>query len=526
MKVIKHILSILIIIVLSTALFFTALEKVSLWDMDEPHNAECSREMLESHDFIVPTFNYELRGDKPVLIYWFMQIAYKIFGINEFSARFFSPIFGIATVLLVYLFGTQVFDLKTGHWAALILITILLFNVSVRIATPDAMLIFFINLAIFSFYLGYFKKQSLYFYLFYAAMALAVLSKGPMGIVLPLGTVFFFILIKRKIGILKEMKLMHGIIIFCLLAIPWYALVSIKTNWEFFSEFVMKHNIYRYLNVMQGHRGPFFYYLLVLPLGLFPWGGLLPFLPFHSYKKITPACHCEAQIFLWIWIVLFIVFFSLAHTKLPTYINPIFPSLSLLLAHYVCYGELKKWPLNIFLGTSGLFGLLLLLPGGAALAYFYPRLCWIVLIGFIPLLGWRLGLVFYKRGWLRALLMMQFLLGYLFIFFIINWATPAVDRYKITKPFALIIKEEAKPDEPVICHKYFQPSLVFYTQKKIEKINDISQLVARLKGTSNAFIITRSSQIKTLKHRFPKLSVLSCKDGFYVRDKICLLKLE
>ncbi len=521
MKAVNHILSILIIIVLSTTLFFTALNKASLWDMDEPHNAECSREMLERHDFIVPTFNYELRGDKPVLIYWFMELAYKIFGVNEFSARFFSPIFGIGTILLVYLFGCQVFDFKTGHWAALILITILLFNVSVRIATPDAMLIFFINLAIFSFYLGYFKKQPLYFYLFYVAMALAVLSKGPMGIVLPLGVVFFFILLKRDIGILKEMRLKQGIIIFFLLAIPWYVLVSIKTNGEFFSEFVMKHNIYRYLNVMQGHRGPFFYYLLVLPLGLFPWGGLLPFLPFHSYKKIT-----DVQIFLWIWIVLFIVFFSFAHTKLPTYINPIFPSISLLLAHYVCYGELKKWPLNIFLGFNGLFGLLLLLPGGAALAYFYPRLCWIALMGFIPLLGWRLGLLFYRRGWLRASLLMQFLVGYLLIFFIINWATPAVDRCKITKPFALMMKEKAKPHEPIICHRYFQPSLVFYTQRKIEKIDDISQLIARLERCSIAFIVTRASQVEILKHHFPKLSILSCKDGFYVRDKICLLKLK
>lgn len=517
----KHTLSLLILIILSTALFFTALNNASLWDMDEPHNAECSREMLERHDFIVPTFNYQLRGDKPVLIYWFTQLAYKIFGVNEFSARFFSPIFGIGTVVLVYLFGSQVFDFETGLWAGLILITILMFNVSVRIATPDAMLIFFINLAIFSFYLGHFKKQPLYFYLFYAAMALAVLSKGPMGIVLPLGTVFFFILIKREIGILKEMRPKRGIIIFCLLAIPWYVLVSIKTNGLFFSEFIMKHNIYRYLNVMQGHRGPFFYYLLVLPLALFPWGGLLPFLPFYSYKKIT-----DAQIFLWIWIVLFIVFFSFAQTKLPTYINPIFPSLSLLLAHYVCHGELKKWPLNTLLGFNGLFGLLLLLPGGAALAYFYPRLCWVALMGFIPLLGWRLGLLFYRRGWLRASLLMQFLVGYLFIFLVINWATPAVDKYKITKQFSLMIKREAKPHAPIICHRYFQPSLVFYAQKKIEKIDNISQVIGRLKGCSTAFIITKASQVEILKHHLPKLSVLSCKDGFYVRDKICLLKLR
>jgi len=522
MKPIKHVLSVLILIILSAALFFVALEKASLWDIDEPNNAECSREMLERHDFIVPTFNYELRGDKPVLIYWFMQLSYRIFGINEFSARFFSPIFGIASVLLVYLFGCQIFNFETGLWASLILITTLLFNVSVRIATPDAMLIFFINLAIFSFYLGYSKDKPFYFYLFYIAMALAVLTKGPMGVVLPLGTVFFFILIKRQIGILREMRIKEGIIIFLILVLPWYTLVSIKTDGKFFSEFIIKHNIYRYLHTMQGHKGPFFYYLLVLPFGLFPWGGILPFLPFYSYKKMK-----DAHLFLWIWIILFTVFFSFARTKLPTYINPIFPGLSLLLAHYICDGRIeKKWPLNIFLGFNGLFGLLLLLAGGAALAHFYPRLCWISLIGFLPILGWLLGLIFYNRGWLRASLMMQFLVGYLLIFFLVNWAVPAVDKYKPTKPFALMIRKDIKSHEPIICHKYFQPSLVFYTQRKIEKIDNISQLIARVKGCSGAFIITRASQLKLLKHHLPKVSVLCCKNGFYVRDRICLLKLR
>lgn len=505
-------------------MFFSALGKASLWDIDEPNNAECAREMMVHHDPIVPTFNEELRTDKPALIYWCMWIAYKIFGVNEFSARFFSPLFGMATVALVFLVGNSLCAWPTGLWAGLIILTTLLFNVSVRIATPDAALIFFINLAIFSFMLGYEKRRGIYFYLFYLAMALAVLAKGPMGIVLPLTTIFVFLLIKRDFSVLKEARLGKGLLLFCLFVLPWYVLVGIKTHGAFLKGFLLKHNIHRFLNPMEGHKAPFFFYILILPFAFFPWGGLLPHLLWTGHRRRVKGTLTNAEIFLWLWITIFILFFSLARTKLPTYINPIFPALAVLTALYL--KEIPSWAAKLFLHFNAFFALLLLFGGGAALAHFYPRLGWIAFLGFIPLISWQIGLHFSRQRQHARLVLSQFLGAYLFILALVNWAVPAVDKYKITKTFALEIKQHLKKDASIIAYHYFQPSLVFYTQHKVEKVGDPREVVKRIQNASLAFIVGRKKPLKELHKGLPELKIIDCRPGFYVRDEICLASVQ
>ncbi|MCD6320051.1 MAG: glycosyltransferase family 39 protein [Candidatus Desulfofervidaceae bacterium] len=513
----------LLLILLSGFLFFSALDKASLWDIDEPNNAECAREMMIRHDPIVPTFNGELRTDKPALIYWCMWSAYKIFGVNEFSARFFSPLFGVATVILVFLAGNSLFLWPTGLWAGLILLSTLFFNISVRIATPDAALIFFINLAIFSFILGYETRRGVYFYLFFLAMALAVLAKGPMGIVLPLTTIFVFLVIKRDFSVLKETRLAKGLLLFFLVALPWYVLVGIKTHGAFLvgkEGFLLKHNIHRFLNPMEGHKAPFFFYIVILPFIFFPWGGLLPHLLWTGHKHRVKRALSNPEMFLWLWITIFILFFSLARTKLPTYINPIFPALAVLTAFYL--KEMPVWVTKCFLHFNGFFALLLLFGGGAALAQFYPRLGWIAFLGFIPLISWQIGLYFSRQRQHARLVLSQFLGAYLFILALVNWAVPAIDQYKITKSFALQIKQQLKKDAAIIAYHYFQPSLVFYTQHKVEKINDPGEVAKRMQNTSLTFIVGRKRPLEELRKDLPKLEIIMCRPGFYIRDKVCL----
>jgi 4-amino-4-deoxy-L-arabinose transferase-like glycosyltransferase len=133
---------------------FTNLGVPTLWDEDEPKNAECAREMLARGDFVVPTFNEELRTDKPILLYWLMIGAYHVFGVTEFAARFWSALFGMGTGLATYHLGRLLFSAEVGLWSGLVLCTALMFDAVARAATPDSTLIFFTTLSLLAFVQG------------------------------------------------------------------------------------------------------------------------------------------------------------------------------------------------------------------------------------------------------------------------------------------------------------------------------------------------------------------------------------
>ncbi|MCE9547882.1 MAG: glycosyltransferase family 39 protein, partial [Planctomycetia bacterium] len=203
-----------------------------LWDEDEPKNATCAAEMLARGDWTVPTFNGELRTDKPILLYWCMLLSYHVFGVTELGARMTSALCGVGTALLTYHLGRRLFGAATGLWAGLLLCSSLMFVVAARGATPDSLLIFFSTLAIWFFVDGSTKADKRVlgatpqlnplagrqnwgdapgtrsnspivglpsywrtYVLMYEAMAFAVLAKGPVGFLLPTAVIGLYLLV-------------------------------------------------------------------------------------------------------------------------------------------------------------------------------------------------------------------------------------------------------------------------------------------------------------------------------------------
>jgi 4-amino-4-deoxy-L-arabinose transferase-like glycosyltransferase len=203
----------------ASTLFFTNLGAAKLWDRDEPRNAGCAAEMLQRGDWVVPVFNAELRPHKPVLLYWFMMSAYAVFGVTEFAARFWSAVLGVGTVLMTYHIGRRLFNGRAAFWGALVLSTCLMFDVLARAATPDSVFIFFATSAMVVYVFGTFapsgetdehprpiypKIANRYFpaswplcALMYGMMGVAVLAKGPVGLVLPTAVIGMFLLVMR-----------------------------------------------------------------------------------------------------------------------------------------------------------------------------------------------------------------------------------------------------------------------------------------------------------------------------------------
>src|SRR5439155_6486519 len=152
-------LHLLLLTGVASVVLFVNLGGPQLWDRDEPRNAACAREMLQRDDWVVPTFNGELRVLKPALKYWLMIAAYKAFGVSEFAARVGSAAFALATVWTTYFLGRRLFDARAGLWAGLILATSLLFAAAGHVAKADAPLTFFSTLALLIFAGGAFRSD-------------------------------------------------------------------------------------------------------------------------------------------------------------------------------------------------------------------------------------------------------------------------------------------------------------------------------------------------------------------------------
>ncbi len=204
-----------LIVAVAALVMFTNLGGAQLWDRDEPRNAGCAEEMLNRGDWVVPTFNGQLRDAKPVMLYWLIMSAYGMFGVGEFAARFWSAGLAILTVLGTYQIGRRLFDARVGLWAALILATSLMFDVAGRAATPDSVLIFFVTMALMVYVLAAFPRRAAgdtctslsqhdFFprrwsqaVLLYAVMGGGILAKGPVALVVPTAVIGMFLLLRR-----------------------------------------------------------------------------------------------------------------------------------------------------------------------------------------------------------------------------------------------------------------------------------------------------------------------------------------
>ena len=260
-----------LLLLASAGLFLINLGGPSLWDIDEGNNAEAAREMWESDNWVVPSCNYQLRVDKPALLYWLQIAAYHFFGVNEFAARLPSALAALLAVLLTYELGRRQFGAAVGLLAGLILASSFLFCAAAHFANPDALLNAFTVLTLLFFWIGFDSGWRGWPLLAGASAGLAVLAKGPVGVLLPGAVALLFLLWSRRLRLLGNGRLLLGGLVFLLVALPWYVWVGIETKTDFLRGFFLKHNVGRFLSPMENHRGPIFYYPVVLLLGFLPW---------------------------------------------------------------------------------------------------------------------------------------------------------------------------------------------------------------------------------------------------------------
>jgi len=314
------------------ALWMAGLNLRPLGEPDEARYAEVAREMFASGNWLTPKLDGFNFFDKPALQYWASALFYDLFGVHEWSARLWVALTGLLAVLAVGWASKRLFGAQTGWTAAIVLGSTLLFVAGAHINTMDMGVAAFLTVAICLFLVAQFdpsaerQRQRLNL-LGWGSIALAVLSKGLIGLVLPAITLTVFMLWEKDWSVLRRMTMGWGLCVVLLICAPWFVAISFKHP-DFFDYFFIKEHFSRFLTNAYDRDRQWWFFIPVVLLGLFPWVAFLP-LSRSGWRSVSET---QSGRFLLSWIVVVFAFFSASHSKLPFYILPIFPALAILIA--------------------------------------------------------------------------------------------------------------------------------------------------------------------------------------------------
>ena len=506
-----------------------------LFDVDEAVFSEATREMIETGNYITPTYNYEPRYDKPILFYWLMAVAFKLFGISEFSARFTSALSGAALVIMTFLFIKRLFGEKQGILTGLCLLLSLEFFVYSHSAVTDMTLTFFITASLYSFYLGvnptphipppiqafggrHSTSYNKWYLLFWIFAALATLTKGAVGIVFPIGIVFIYHLAVKRIGDIKPLLSPKFLLVFFAVAAPWYIAQLYINGWEFINAFIIKHHFQRYTEVISSHSGPIYFYMPVILAGFFPW---VAFLPYGFYRGLKEKSLYQFTI---LWFTVVLIFFSIAKTKLPNYILPLFPAMAIMAG--LAINELieKRMKRSWLYGCCGILIAVSLVI--AAVLLFLPSHTTgdIVLPGF---LFWSMSMCFLAIAVFSYLLIKGkyslFSIGgiasatIILLVLLRVYGVPPANIYlqKTLYQYSVYARDNLDSEGVLATYEINQPSIAFYSRKKILKIESEQGIkeLSKLSESKKIFVITNRQNMEKLQTRL-HMTLLNTNDKY------------
>ncbi|WP_445630948.1 ArnT family glycosyltransferase [Nostoc sp. DSM 114167] len=563
--------SILWLIVVGWVAFGWNLGNIGLIDETEPLFAEASRQMFVTGDWITPFFNGDTRFDKPALIYWCQAIAYHLIGVNEWAVRLPSAIAAFGLVCLAF-YTIQWYLAKQDeleqvsrptrrYLTSFIAAALMALNpetiIWARTGVSDMLLTGCMASALLCFFLGYAGKEgsrgageqgsrevelitnaqsslalseaegmshalfpNKWYLAFYVLIAGAILTKGPVGIVLPGLIVAAFLLYVGKMReVLREMRLLVGILIILILSVPWYALVIWRNGWDYINSFFGYHNLERFTEVVNGHSAPWYFYFLVVLLGFAPYS---VYLPASIIKlKFWQRSHWRSVerfqqfgLFAWFWFASIFAFFCIAVTKLPSYVLPLMPAAAILVALLwsdvfadtktrqtipvspsptlpisASLLRMSGWVNVVFLSVlaTALLNITHILGTDPAISNFHE----LIEQSGLPVIA---GIIWLVSAVLVAGLLLSRRWNYIiginligFVAFVIFVLTPAsffIDRERQLplRELSAVILETKQPNEELIMLGFKKPSVVFYSHIHVNYLKFPQEAVEHIKN--------------------------------------------
>ena len=464
----------LVLLLAFTAVWFSNLEYRKLVNPDEGRYAEVPREMVASGDWITPRLNDIKYFEKPALQYWATAAAYSLFGEHQWTARLWSALTGFLGVLMVFFTGRRLFGADAGWYAALVLGSSLLWVLVGHVNTLDMGVSFLLSAAVCAFLLAQHdaakeRARSRWMLAAWAALALALLSKGLIGLVLPGAALFLYILIERDWRLPGRLRLVAGITLLLALALPWFVAVSLA-NPEFFRFFFIHEHFERFLTRQHGRYEPPYYFIPVLLAGMLPWTLTLIDALARAWKR-DPQQRFQVRRFLFLWAAVVFVFFSASSSKLLPYILPMFPALALLIGARLTQLGARALAWQALPAALAGIVVLALVPGIERYAsreveveMFRDYADWLIAAGLLQIAGAAACARLAWRGRTAAALVVLAFAGLVFAQLVLS-GHESLSRAKSAYHIVQEIKPELKPGMPFYSVDTYDQSLQFYLRR-------------------------------------------------------------
>lgn len=479
--------SLIIITIVALITIFFGIGGVPLLDPDEPVYAQTAREMILNGDWLSPRIFGNFWYDKPPMYYWLVAISQCIFGDNEFAARFPAGLMAFATSLMMYFSVTKLFNERAGFWSSIVLTTCVEFFYLGKAAVTDSTLLFFMTGAL----LCFMHKK---YWLMYVCMALATLTKGPIGIVFPGAIIFLYLVFMGQLNRILEMHVIRGTILYLVIAAPWYYAMYTVHGMEFIRTFLGFHNITRFTTPEHASRVTFWYYFPVIIVGMFPWTGILCQSIWASINE-SRIDDMRILAFLHTWWIFVFLFFTVCQTKLVSYILPMFPALAIIIGWNISRMVYKQRHTSTYYSwaASSLFIFVVIAIGFAIGGQQLPELelGGYVLAGITAVLGIGIVvfLVYYKDIQLAALI--HAAMGTVLMLIAFGFLMPEVaDRFSV-KTIANYYVENVDKETPLYVDKFLRPGMEFYGHcHGIEMLPQTGAFAEALRdGTHKVFVV-------------------------------------
>lgn len=471
------------------ALYLFLLGRLPLANPDESRYAEIPREMLAHGDWVTPRLNETRYFEKPPLVYWTVALCRVVFGPGEFSMRLTPALFGLGGILLTYAAGRRWFGRDTGLAAALVLGTSGLYFVLSRILLLDMAVSVLMSATLFCFILGVReppgRRRRLFFWGLYASAAGATLAKGLIGFLIPGAVMFLWLLVFNQWRRLRPLHLPSGILVFLAIAAPWHLLAA-QRNAEWAHFYFVHEHWERFTTTAHERTAPFWFFIPVILLGLFPWLGFLGGAIRDSVAGGWARRDENADgWFLVTWVVFVFLFFSKSQSKLIPYILPVFPPLALMIGRWLACraaeraGSRLRVGLGIFTFVCGLLAVGLLAaafrPGliedamqAMALRPFAVALAVTLLLGGVGA-SWAARV----HGVNAAIVTVVGTMAGFFVVLLL--AAPLLQRAG-TRELAAVARVRVAPGQPVYHYWAFFHDFVYYTERPVGLVSYIDEL--------------------------------------------------